>query len=88
MDEANEAYEERLEDARQKRRSEQEANKKDNERLNWLALHPRGAKILVDGVPQDCLFYGLALAPGVDLRSGIDAAMNGANYALNRPKAE
>lgn len=47
----------------------------DTERMNWLALHPRGAQIIVDGVTKDCLFYGISLAPGVDLRSAIDTMM-------------
>ena len=47
----------------------------DTKRLNWLALNPRGAKIVVDGETKDCIFWGVSSVPEHTLREAIDAAM-------------
>lgn len=49
--------------------------RKDADRINWLALHPRGAKITIEDTPQDCIFWGISSAPNNTLREAIDAAM-------------
>lgn len=55
--------------------NETEELKKDAERINWLALHPRGAKIVIAGAPQNCIFWGISSAPNNTLREAIDTAM-------------
>lgn len=47
----------------------------DSKRLDWLALHPRPAQVVVDGEIKDCIFWGIASAPENTLREAIDAAV-------------
>lgn len=49
--------------------------RKDSERLDWLESNPRHAQIIIDGVPTDCVFYGISCAELTRLRDAIDAAM-------------
>ncbi|MHB1939014.1 MAG: hypothetical protein ACYCOR_20940 [Acidobacteriaceae bacterium] len=53
---------------------EVEGLRKDAEQLNWLALHPRGAQIVINGEPRDGIFWGISSAPNNTLREAIDAA--------------
>ncbi len=55
--------------------AEVERLRADAQRLTWLALHPRGAKIAVDGYLKDCIFWGISSASNNTLREAIDAAM-------------
>lgn len=50
------------------------ADAEDTARLNWLALHPRSAQIVVDGTPKACIFWGISSAPEITIREAIDAA--------------
>ena len=50
--------------------------RKDTLMLDWLALHPRGAQIVIDGKTQDCIFWGISSAPNNTLREAIIAAMD------------
>lgn len=84
MDEANEAYEERLEDLRQARRAEEAKRDKDAERYRWLREHFRFAN---DSMRE--LWFDPVLEPndsGVpdDLDQEIDRAMSSANAELSR----
>ena len=54
--------------------AELEKCREDTARLDWLALHPRGAEIVMDGQTQPCIFWGLSSAPNNTLREAIDAA--------------
>ena len=79
MDEANEAYEERLEDLRRARRAEEAKRDKDAGRYRWLREHFRFAN---DSMRE--LWFDPVLEPNdsgvpVDLDAEIDRAMNGAN---------
>lgn len=49
----------------------------DTRRLDWLALHPRGAEIIIDGESRPCVFWGISSAPEHTLREVIDAALAG-----------
>lgn len=53
----------------------QDQLKRDTERLDWLESNPRHAKIIIDGVPTDCVFYGISCAELTRLRDAVDAAM-------------
>ncbi len=44
----------------------------DTDRLNYLALNPKGAQITIDGVVRDCIFWGISSAPEHTLREAID----------------
>jgi hypothetical protein len=48
---------------------------KDAERLDWLESNPRHAQTFIDGVPRDCVFYGISCSDLTRLRDAIDAAM-------------
>ena len=45
----------------------------DERRLDWLALHPQGVKIMMAGRPTDRIFWGVSGAPEFTLREAIDA---------------
>ena len=53
------------------------AKNEDTERLDWLALNPRGAEIEVEGKRKHCVFWGVAGSPEVTLREAIDAVRKG-----------
>ena len=88
MDEANEAYEERLEDLRQARRAEEAKRDKYAERYRWLREHFRFAN---DSMRE--LWFDPVLEPndsGVpdDLDQEIDRAMSGANNQVQPASGE
>lgn len=49
----------------------------DTELLNWLALHPKGAEIVIDGKATPCVFWGISSDPSNTLREAIQAARAG-----------
>lgn len=46
----------------------------DFRRIEWLALNPRGASMIIDGKARPCVFFGVSSAPENTLRQAIDAA--------------
>lgn len=54
--------------------AEIEALRADKDRLDWLEQNPRHAQIVVEGVPQSCVFYGITCSHLMKLREAIDAA--------------
>lgn len=48
----------------------------DTDRLNFLAMNPKGAQIVVDGVSRPCVFWGISSHPEATLREAIDLAMS------------
>ena len=83
MDEANEAYEERLEEIRQQRRAEESAMRKDAERYRFCVERNTMPVVAGDGETW-CMFLAVksnrrSLFTGATPSEAIDAAMNGAN---------
>lgn len=49
------------------------ATPSDTQRLNALASQPRPAQMVIDGIITDVTVYAVAVVPGMDLRSALDA---------------
>lgn len=43
--------------------------------MDLLALHPRGAQVVINGQATPCVFWGVSSYPDNTIREAIDAAM-------------